>query len=59
MHLTNGFRLRSITWEKLSCSNQLQPPRIQLLENSIDQGQTAGVEVMLEMNAYLLGHCAK
>ncbi|KAL0051118.1 hypothetical protein WJX82_002309 [Trebouxia sp. C0006] len=51
--------LRSITWEKLSCSNQLQPPRIQLLENSIDQGQTAGVEIMLEMNAYLLGNCAK
>ncbi|DBB16378.1 TPA: hypothetical protein ACH3X3_014672 [Trebouxia sp. C0006] len=59
MHFTNSLCLRSITWEKLSCSNQLQPPRIQLLENSIDQGQTAGVEIMLEMNAYLLGNCAK
>ena len=50
---------RAVRWEELRDWPQLQAARVQLLQQGIEQGHLAIVQLMLELHPSLLKRCAR
>jgi len=53
------MRCRGIKWEELDIWPQLQAARVLLLQQGIEQGQPAAVQLMLEIDPSLVRKCSR
>ncbi len=53
------MRCRGIKWDELEIWPQLQAARVLLLQQGIEQGQPAAVQLMLQIDPSLVRQCSR